>query len=141
MLSGTGDRFVETAVEASTQPLRPAPGRTRRLIETPAVREWRLVVRELLAQSATDPMNLDANVLRPRLDRKLEQIEGLIAERGAFALGALFEGLEAVFEAVSGVAERLLRFDAEFAHQGHGLADRFDCATQYEIVRYFYGGR
>jgi hypothetical protein len=44
-----------------------------------AVREWRLVVRELLAQSAADPAHLDATVLRARLERKLQQIEGLMA--------------------------------------------------------------
>jgi hypothetical protein len=43
-----------------------------------AVREWRLVVRELLAQSAANPEYLDAADLRLRLDGKLRQIERLM---------------------------------------------------------------
>ncbi len=42
-----------------------------------AVREWRLVVKELLARSASDPALLDAADLRARLGRKLQQIEQL----------------------------------------------------------------
>jgi len=43
-----------------------------------AVREWRLVVRELLATAANDPTHMDAADLRAQLDGKLRQIERLM---------------------------------------------------------------
>jgi hypothetical protein len=43
-----------------------------------AVREWRLVVRELLATAANDPAHMDATDLRAQLDGKLRQIERLM---------------------------------------------------------------
>ena len=64
---------VEDLLDARDAPHSPAMQRAL----ADAVREWRLVVRELLARSAADPGSLDAAALRTRLDGKLGQIERL----------------------------------------------------------------
>lgn len=85
-----------------------------------AVREWRLVVRELLATAATDPAHMDATDLRARLDGKLQQIERLM-ERAMnedpdfHAHLSLNENSYRLLGAYRGLSESLVNF-ARAAH-------------------------
>ena len=95
-----------------------SPAMARALAE--AVREWRLVVRELLAQSATDPGHLNATDLRARLGGKLREIERLteqaIEEDPDFhAHLALNENSYRLLGAYRGLSESLVSF-AQAAH-------------------------
>jgi hypothetical protein len=85
-----------------------------------AVREWRLVVRELLATAANDPAHMDAADLRAQLDGKLRQIERLM-ERAMnedpdfHAHLSLNENSYRLLGAYRGLSESLVNF-ARAAH-------------------------
>ena len=85
-----------------------------------AVREWRLVVRELLATAATDPAHMDATDLRAQLDGKVRQIERLM-ERAMnedpdfHAHLSLNENSYRLLGAYRGLSESLVNF-ARAAH-------------------------
>jgi hypothetical protein len=85
-----------------------------------AVREWRLVVRELLATAANDPAHMDAANLRAQLDGKLRQIERLM-ERAMnedpdfHAHLSLNENSYRLLGAYRGLSESLVNF-ARAAH-------------------------
>lgn len=90
-----------------------SPAMARALAE--AVREWRLVVRDMLARSAVEPGHLDAAELRARLDGKLLQIEGLMEramdeDRDFLAHLTLNENSYRLLGAYRGLSERLVGF-------------------------------
>jgi hypothetical protein len=81
----------------------------------PAVRQWRLVVRDLLARSATDPAHLDPADLRRQLVSKLRQIETLTEQAmdedpGYHAHQTLNENSYRLLGAYRGLSESLVDF-------------------------------
>jgi hypothetical protein len=107
---------IQDVLDARAAPHSPAMA--RRLAN--AAREWRLVVRELLAQSATEPEHLNATDLRARLGRKLQEIERLteqaIDEDPDFhAHLDLNENSYRLLGAYRGLSESLVNF-AQAAH-------------------------